>query len=63
MKPRNWAYVGESIPDIDPTENADFLLCMQNAMLASLVKRKLLTVSQMEQIKENIESRATKRKS
>ena len=63
MKPRNWAYVGEDIPDIDPTENADFLLCMQNAMLGSLVKRNLLTTSQMEQIKENIESRAAKRKS
>ncbi|HHX56733.1 MAG TPA: hypothetical protein GX710_01800 [Clostridiales bacterium] len=63
MKPRNWVYVGDDISKIDRVENADFLLCMQNAMLASLVKRKLLTVSQMEQIKENIESRATKRKS
>lgn len=63
MKPRNWVYVGDDISKIDRVENADFLLCMQNAMLASLVKRKLLTASQMEQIKENIESRATKRKS
>lgn len=63
MKPRNWVYVGEEIPDIDPIENADFLLCMQNAMLQSLVKRNLLTTSQVKQIKENIESRAAKRKS
>lgn len=63
MKLRNWVYVGKDIPKIDCVENADFLLCMQNAMLASLVKKNLLTTSQMEQIKENIESRAAKRKS
>jgi len=63
MNPRNWVYVGEPIPDIDTSKNNDFLLLMQNAMLASLVTRNLLTTSQVEQIKENIESRAAKRKS
>lgn len=63
MMPRNWVYVGEKIPKIDPAENGDFLLCMQNAMLQSLVKRNLLTTAQMEQIKNNIESRAVKQKS
>ena len=63
MKPRNWVYVGEDIPGIDPIKNIEFLLCMQNAMLQSLVKRNLLTTSQMERIKENIERRAAKRKS
>lgn len=63
MKPRNWVYIGDPIPEIDPVKNSDFLLLMQTAMLESLVKRKLLTTSQMEQIKENIENRAVKRKS
>ncbi len=63
MKPRNWVYVGGPIPVIDLVKNNDLLLLMQAAMLESLVKRNLLTTSQKEQVKENIENRAAKRKS
>lgn len=63
MKPHEWIYVGDPIPDIHPQENADFILQMQNAMVTSLVKRSLLTTWQAEQIKENMERKAAKRKS
>lgn len=63
MKPRDWVYVGESVPKLDPAKNTDFILHAQNAMLLSLVKRELLTATQAEQIKENIEAKAAKRKS
>ena len=56
MMPRNFVYVGEPIPPIDSTKNVDFIFGMQKAMLLSLVKRKLLTTSQMEQVLERIKS-------
>lgn len=62
MKQRNWKYIGDPIPGIDAVENADFLLKMQCAMLLSLAKRGLITSSHAEQIKENIENKAAKRK-
>jgi hypothetical protein len=56
MKPREFAYIGDTIPKIDWTENIDFILNMQNAMLLTLVERKLLTIYQMEQCFEEIQN-------
>ncbi len=61
MNPLKWVYIGDQNPGIDPVKNNDFLVLMQIAMLKSLVKRNLLTTSQIEQ-KENIENLAVKRK-
>jgi len=55
MNHRDFVYVGEPIPPIDSAKNADFVLSMQKAMLLSLLKRKLLTSSQMEQIMEIVQ--------
>ncbi len=60
MKPRNWEYVGEPVPEINLKENADFIFHLQKSMLLSLVKRDLLTTSQMEQIGENLKSKSAR---
>lgn len=57
MKHRDFVFVGETIPKIDMTEHADFVFHLQKAMLLSLVKRELLSVSQMEQVIERIGKR------
>lgn len=55
LKHREFVYVGEPVPKIDPTQNADFILQLQKSMLVSLVKRKLLNISQMERVMEELE--------
>jgi len=54
MEQRDYVYVGEPIPKIETPDNKDFLLNFQRSMLLSLVKRKLLTASQMEQVMDII---------
>ena len=55
-KEREFVYVGEPIPKIDPVKNADFLLQIQKSMLLSLVQRKLLNTSQMERVMDELEN-------
>jgi hypothetical protein len=55
MKNRDWIYIGKPIPPIDYEKNSDFILNIQKAMLASLIKRNLLTHQQMGQIMEKIQ--------
>ena len=57
MMPRNFVYVGDPIPPIDSNKNTGFICGLQKAMLLSLVKRKLLTTSQMEQVLEHIQTK------
>ena len=59
-KEREFIYVGEPIPKIDPIMNADFLLQMQKSMLLSLVKRNLLSASQVERVMEKLEQQSMK---
>ena len=55
MNSRKFVCVGEAIPKIETTENADFIIHLQKSMLLSLVKRELLTLAQMERVMEEIE--------
>ena len=55
MKHRDFVYLGEPIPEIRTSEHSDFLLHLQKSMLLSLVKRNLLSASQMEQVMEKVE--------
>ena len=55
-KEREFVYVGEPIPKINPIKNADFLLQLQKSMLLSLAKKKLLSISQIERVMEKLES-------
>lgn len=48
MKPREYVYVGDPIPELNAREHADFLLHFQKAILYSLEQRKLLTTGQRE---------------
>lgn len=62
MKPRDFVYVGEPIPKIKQPEHTDFIIHLQKSMLLSLVKRKLLTNSQMDCIMIEIEKKYRKPK-
>lgn len=46
MKYREFVYVGEPVPELKEKEYAEFFMNVQNAILLSLEKRKLLTHSQ-----------------
>ncbi len=48
LQHREFVYVGDSAPEINEQEHAAFLMNMQRAILLSLEKRNLLTVSQRE---------------
>jgi len=61
LKHREFVYVGEPIPEIDDIENADFIL-YQKAVLLSLVKRNLLTLSQCERCLEILENQQMRKK-
>ena len=54
-KPREFTYVGDPIPKITYENYPEFLLLYQKAILQSLVKRDLLTNSQMERVIEKLE--------
>ncbi len=48
MKHREFIYVGEPIPELNERKHAAFLVNIQKAILLSLEKQNLLTVSQRE---------------
>ena len=60
MGSRNFDYIGEPIPKIKVPDNSDFIIHIQKSMLLSLVKRELLTISQMERIMTEIEKQYRK---
>ena len=55
MAQKNYRYIGESIPELCIKENAAFLLHLQRALIASLVKRGLLTASQQDRCMAELE--------
>lgn len=52
MTEKEFINIGGPLPKIKAKEHLDFILNMQNAMLDSLVERKLLTASQKKQVGE-----------
>lgn len=54
MKHREFVYIGEPIPTINPLEHADFILHFQKSMVQSLVTQKLLTSRQAELVIEKL---------
>ena len=54
-KEREFVYVGDPIPKITEENHPDFILRYQRAILLSLVKRDLLTMSQCERCMEELE--------
>lgn len=57
MKQRDFMCIGKPFIKVDKHAHAEFLLTFQKAMLQSLVDRKLLSVSQMEQVSETLDMR------
>ncbi len=57
MKHRDFIYVGEPIPELDEQEHAEFFMNIQRAILLSLEKRNLLTISQRERCLLELEKR------
>ena len=58
MEHRDFIYIGEPIPKIDPVEHKEFLLNVQRAMLQSLEERKLLTKDQAERALDNVAAKS-----
>ena len=54
-KAREVVSIGEPVPRITLPTHPDFFMQLQKAMLLSLVHRKLLSVSQMERVWEELE--------
>ena len=52
---REFAYIGEPVPKIEPLVHSAFLLQLQNALLLSLAEKKLLSTSQMQRIMDELE--------
>ncbi len=46
MKHREFRYVGDSVPELNEREHAEFFMNIQRSILLSLEKRNLLTASQ-----------------
>ena len=46
MKHREFRYVGDSVPELNEQEHAEFFMNIQRSILLSLEKRNLLTASQ-----------------
>ena len=61
MSHREFVYVGEPVPKIDPALHKEFLLNFQRAMLLSLVERKLLTKGQAEQVADTLPTRSNRK--
>lgn len=57
MKPREFIYVGDPVPELNEQEHAAFLLNVQKAILLSLEKRSLLTASQRDRCITELEQR------
>ena len=57
MKHREFVYIGEPVPELNEQEHAAFLMNIQRAILLSLEKRNLLTISQRERCLFELEKR------
>ena len=60
MKPKEYVYVGEPVPDLMEPQYSEFLLHLQKSILYSLEKRNLLTHAQKERCIVEIEKQYTK---
>lgn len=63
MKPKEYVYVGEPVPDLMEPQYSEFLLHLQKSILYSLKKRNLLTHTQMKRCMVEIEQQYTKERS
>lgn len=63
MKPKEYLYVGEPVPDLMEPQYSEFLLHLQKSILYSLEKRNLLTHAQKEHCVAEIEKQCTKERS
>ena len=52
---REFVYTGGPVPKIGRSSYSAFVLQVQKAMLLSLVEKKLLSVSQMERVMDELE--------
>lgn len=57
MKHREFVYAGGPVPELNEREHAAFLLDVQKAILLSLERRKLLTLSQRQRCVDELEKR------
>ena len=55
MKPKEYVYVGEPIPDLMEPKYSEFLLHLEKSVLYSLEKRKFLNHAQLERCMTEIE--------
>lgn len=62
MKHREFIYVGDPVPELNEQEHAAFLMNIQKAILLSLQKRNLLTVSQRERCLLELEKQYNQKK-
>ena len=60
MKPKEYVYVGEPVPDLMEPQYSEFLLHLQKSILYSLEKRNLLTHAKKEHCIAEIEKQYTK---
>lgn len=60
MKPKEYIYAGEPIPDLMEPQYSEFLFHLQKSILYSLEKRNLLTHAQKERCIAEIEKQYTK---
>ena len=60
MKPKEYVYVGEPVPDLMEPQYSEFLLHLQKSILYSLEKQNLLTHVQEERCIAEIEKQYTK---
>lgn len=63
MKPKEYVYVGEPVPDLMEPQYSEFLLHLQKSILYFLEKRNLLTHAQKEHCVAEIEKQYTKERS
>ena len=61
MKHRNFVEISKTITKIDKHIQSTFVLDFQKAMLQSLVERKLLSASQMEQVSRVLDMRLNRK--
>ena len=57
MAKSDYVYVGKLLPMLNEAENADLLLLIKKAVIFSLEKRKLLTMTQRKRCIDILESR------
>lgn len=60
MKPKNYVYAGDPIPELNAQQHAAFLRNLQKAMLCSLEKRELISHLQKERCMLEVEKLYTR---